>query len=297
MAIFISHSHTNKVFVDRLAAELTSRRRHVWVDRWELKVGDSILDRVQDALSDASALLIVLSQASLSSQWCRKELSAGLLRELEERRVVVLPILLEDCAIPLFLRDKFYADFRHSFDDGLSKILDATADLSSDTLGRSGGSEFHHDWAIDWQLTTTSISIEVTAVSAYSSKPYSILTTATIRGDQTAADKYRKYASVGFDWFARQTILASCTEFPDRDKLQILIDSDLPCTGGFTIQDSKTPLRYDVSTSCRRLGQDDGHHILYDYGALLQAVRDSLIARTRKPTADEMHQIMEIIRK
>lgn len=297
MAIFISYSHANKDFVDRLGAELAFKRRHVWVDRWELKVGDSILERVQDALSDASALLIVLSQASVSSPWCRKELSAGLLRELEERRVVVLPVLLEDCPIPLFLRDKLYADFRHNFEDGLSSILDATAGLSSDTVGRTGGREFHHDWAIDWELTPTTISIEITAVSAYSTKPYSILTTATIEGNQTATDKYRKYADAGFDWFARQTILASCTEFPDRDKLQILIDSDLPCTGGFTIQDSKTPLRYDVSTSCRRLGQDDGHHILYDYGALFQAVRDSLISNTRKPTPEEMRTIMEIIRK
>ena len=297
MAIFISYSHANKDFVDRLGAELAFRRRHVWVDRWELKVGDSILERVQEALSDASALLIVLSRDSVSSQWCRKELSVGLLRELEERRVVVLPVLLEECEIPLFLRDKLYADFRHSFEDGFSKILDATAALSSDTLGRTGDREFHHDWAIDWSLTPTNISIDVTAISAYSTKPYSILTTTSICGNQTAADKYRKYADAGYDWFARQTILASCTEFPDRDRLQIIIDSDLPCTADFTIQDGKTPLRYDVTTSCRRLGQDDGHHILYDYGALLAAVRDSCIANTRKLTPEELRTIMKIIGK
>jgi len=295
MAIFISYSHANKEFVDRLGSELAFRRRHVWVDRWELKVGDSLLERVQEALSDASALLIVLSRDSVSSQWCRKELSAGLLRELEEKRVVVLPVLIEDCVIPLFLRDKLYADFRNSFEDGFSKILDATADLSSDTLGRTGDREFHHDWAIDWQLTPTNVSVDVTAVSAYSIKPYSILTTVTIQGNQSAADKYRRYAEAGFDWFARQTILACCTEFPDRDQLQIIIDSDLPCNRGFTIQDTKTPLRYDVSTSCRRLGQDDGHNILYDYGALLENIRDSLVANTRKLTLEELRTVGKIL--
>jgi TIR domain len=67
---------------------------------------------------------VVLSKASTESEWCKKELSAGLLRELEERRVVVLPILIEDCEIPIFLRGKLYADFRTNFDAGIGTILE-----------------------------------------------------------------------------------------------------------------------------------------------------------------------------
>src|SRR5207244_9992543 len=130
MPYFISHSHKDKDFVDRLAAELAFRRRHVWVDRWELRVGESILNRIQEALTEASGLIIVLSKASVGSEWCKKELSAGLLRELDERQVIVLPALLEDCDIPLFLRDKKYADFRTNFDNGLKELLDATAGVT-----------------------------------------------------------------------------------------------------------------------------------------------------------------------
>lgn len=148
MPIFICHSHQDKEFVDRLAVQLTRQKARVWLDRWELKVGDSIVEKIQSAIKAASALIVVLSKASVASQWCQKELNAGLIRELEERRVVVLPLLLEDCEIPMFLRDKKYADFRSNFDEGLRDTLIAIASVTSDTQGRIERPEFHIDWSI-----------------------------------------------------------------------------------------------------------------------------------------------------
>src|SRR5260370_33141356 len=104
MPFFIGYSDHDKTFVDRLAAQLAFRRRHVWVDRWELKVGDSILKRIEEALTEASGLIIVFSKSSVPSVWCRKELSAGLMPGFAERRVVVLPGLLESFPIPVSWR-------------------------------------------------------------------------------------------------------------------------------------------------------------------------------------------------
>src|SRR4051812_22175804 len=104
MPIFISYSHGDKAFVDRLAMQLVRRNVNIWLDRWELSVGDSLIDKIQEAVNGASALLVILSKASVTSEWCKKELSAGLLRELEEKRVVVMPVMLEDCEVPIFAR-------------------------------------------------------------------------------------------------------------------------------------------------------------------------------------------------
>jgi hypothetical protein len=104
MPVFISHSHQDKDFVDKLAAQLVLHKTYVWLDRWEIKVGDSLLGKVQEGIKSASALLIVLSKASVASEWCKKELNAGLMRELDEKRVVILPLLLEGCDIPVFQR-------------------------------------------------------------------------------------------------------------------------------------------------------------------------------------------------
>jgi allophanate hydrolase subunit 1 len=136
MPIFVSYSRTDKVFATRLARQLVKHKANIWIDQWELRVGDSLIDRVQEAIQGASALLVILSKASVESEWCKKELSSGLIRELEEKRVVILPVLMEDCKIPIFLKDKLYADFRKSFDEGLQAILDAVARVTSDSLAR-----------------------------------------------------------------------------------------------------------------------------------------------------------------
>jgi hypothetical protein len=60
MPVVISYSHADKSTVDRLAAHLVKLNANVWVDTWELNVGDSILNRVQDAIQQASALEAVL---------------------------------------------------------------------------------------------------------------------------------------------------------------------------------------------------------------------------------------------
>jgi TIR domain len=164
MPIFISYSHRDADFVNRLAAQLVKKKARVWVDRWELNVGDFLLDRIQSALQSASALIVVLSKASTESEWCKKELSAGLLRELEERRVVVLPILIEDCEIPIFLRGKLYADFRKNFDAGIATILEAVACVTSEAQGRIERPEWHIDWAVDWGFVEESVFLRITMV-------------------------------------------------------------------------------------------------------------------------------------
>ena len=73
MPVFISYSHENKEFVDQLAMQLVQQNVHIWLDRWELSLGDSLIDKVQDAADGASALLVILSNASVDSEWCKKE--------------------------------------------------------------------------------------------------------------------------------------------------------------------------------------------------------------------------------
>ncbi len=61
MPIFISYNREDSTFVDTLAANLVMNRHHVWLDRWELKVGDSLIDKIQNALTESSAILVILS--------------------------------------------------------------------------------------------------------------------------------------------------------------------------------------------------------------------------------------------
>src|ERR1700733_9255945 len=125
MAIFISYSRADAAFVDQLAQKLVMRRHHIWLDRWEMNVGDSLITKIQGALTESDAILIVLSKNSVASEWCKKELNAGLIRELEEKRVLVMPCVIDDCEIPLFLKEKVYADFRKDPNEAFKQVDDA----------------------------------------------------------------------------------------------------------------------------------------------------------------------------
>lgn len=124
-SVFISYSRKNREFASRIAFDLKSRGLNVWFAQWGLKVGESLTKKIGDAVQSQDYLIIVLSKVSVKSEWVMKELSVGLIKELDERRVVVLPIIIEDCDIPPLLSDKVYADFRGDYSSGLDTLLDA----------------------------------------------------------------------------------------------------------------------------------------------------------------------------
>lgn len=74
-------------------------------------MGDSLTKKIGQGIEDSHLLGVVLSHNSVNSEWVQKELQIALQKEISEKRVVVLPILIEKVVIPPFLRDKKYADF------------------------------------------------------------------------------------------------------------------------------------------------------------------------------------------
>lgn len=150
MPIFISYSRQDSNFVDTLVMNLIAARHTVWMDRWELGVGDSLTKKIQDALTGADAILVILSKNSVDSEWCKRELTAGLVRELEEKKTFVMPCVIDDCEIPLFLRDKLYADFRSNPDKAFNLLDQSLAKISNPTQGRVENPNFFTDFALDW---------------------------------------------------------------------------------------------------------------------------------------------------
>lgn len=122
--VFISYNSEDRLFAERLAKDLKSLGLTVWWDEWEMRVGDSLLEKIQQGISHSSFLAVVLSPGSVRSAWVNKELAAALAVEIETRDVIVLPLLLADCEIPPFLKDKIYADFRRSYRRGLERLCD-----------------------------------------------------------------------------------------------------------------------------------------------------------------------------
>lgn len=92
-----------------LMQRLRMRGLNVWIDRVELLIGDSLIERIGDAIQGGDFVLAVISQHSINSPWCQKELRLAATRGISENRVFVLPIQHGDVAMPSFMTDAFYA--------------------------------------------------------------------------------------------------------------------------------------------------------------------------------------------
>ncbi|MCZ2127812.1 MAG: TIR domain-containing protein [Anaerolineales bacterium] len=125
--VFISYSSKDREFVHKLALDLREMGVGIWFDQWEIKTGDSIIDKISSGLSENDFLAVVLTPNSVASEWVKRELNSALSKEIYERKVNVLPILYKDCIIPVLLRDKQYANFTKSYDNGLKELLAAIA--------------------------------------------------------------------------------------------------------------------------------------------------------------------------
>lgn len=124
LLLFICHASEDKQFVDRLASYIDSRGVKIWYDKREIKIGESIVARINDGLNAASHLVVVLSVASVGKPWVQKELSAALMNQLKDRSIAVAPLLCEDCQIPPLLSNVKYADCRGDIEAGFQQLVD-----------------------------------------------------------------------------------------------------------------------------------------------------------------------------
>lgn len=122
MKVFLSHSSKDKLFVEKLARDILALDVDVWLDQWEMKIGDSLFDKIEEGIESSDYVIIVLSNDSVNSFWVKKELNAFLCNEIISKSKKILPVLIDDCNIPVFLREKLYADFREDYAIGFNML-------------------------------------------------------------------------------------------------------------------------------------------------------------------------------
>ena len=126
-SIFLSHSSKDKFFVRELAERFKEYGVKVWLDEAEIKIGESLTEKVGRAIDQTDYVGVILSRNSINSEWVQRELQVDMQKEFSKKKVVILPMLLEDVEIPPFLRDKLYADFTSTerYESTFPKILTA----------------------------------------------------------------------------------------------------------------------------------------------------------------------------
>jgi len=91
--VFISHaSEDTESFVEPLANALGEAGLNIWYDRFELKLGDSLREKIDQGLANSRYGVVVLSKAFFSKEWPKSELDALVTRQNSEGKKVILPI-------------------------------------------------------------------------------------------------------------------------------------------------------------------------------------------------------------
>lgn len=121
---FVSHSHEDKNFVRQLVDDLKHEGLDIFFDEYELYPGDSIVQKISQAISECDYFIVVLSRASVKSKWVMAELDAALMEQYSNEGVLVVPVLKEESEVPVLLRSRVWADFRSDYTNGFSSLLE-----------------------------------------------------------------------------------------------------------------------------------------------------------------------------
>jgi hypothetical protein len=136
---YISYSSKDEEFARRLHGRLRDANVPVWFWPEDMRAGNVIQEQVETAIQGHDKLLIVLSEASLRSEWVMKELRLAREAERQGGKRKLFPVRLADIenlpTLPAELRGSFIPDFSRwkehdQFEAAFARLL---RDLQAET--------------------------------------------------------------------------------------------------------------------------------------------------------------------
>jgi uncharacterized protein YjbI with pentapeptide repeats len=93
---FISYSSADDDFARRLHADLQDKGVRCWFAPHDMKIGARILDTLDEAIRLREKVLLILSEASVASEWVEIEVKKALAEERQRQTTVLFPVRLDD---------------------------------------------------------------------------------------------------------------------------------------------------------------------------------------------------------
>ncbi|WP_228852028.1 toll/interleukin-1 receptor domain-containing protein [Aegicerativicinus sediminis] len=118
--VFVSYSHEDKDIALGLTKELQALGANIWIDQIGIKLGQHWDNTIEEALEEAGTLMVLISNNSVTSPNVQDEVSIAI---NDKKRIV--PILIEQCELPMRWRRLQYADFISDPEKSLNDVLEA----------------------------------------------------------------------------------------------------------------------------------------------------------------------------
>jgi uncharacterized protein YjbI with pentapeptide repeats len=93
-SLFISYSTHDQEFTERLHADLQAKGVRCWFAPHDVQGGKKLHKQIDEAIRLYDKLLLILSPASMESEWVKTEISKARKREVRECKRVLFPIRL-----------------------------------------------------------------------------------------------------------------------------------------------------------------------------------------------------------
>ncbi|RCJ32478.1 hypothetical protein A6770_18880 [Nostoc minutum NIES-26] len=122
--VFVSYASADKAVARTIVEGLRSQDINVWLDDYELYPERHWAESIRSAVSASAYFLLLLSKNLVNSHWVSKETEA-VLKELQNRDITFLPVLVEDCDIPPSLATYQCFDMRSGIEENLEKLANA----------------------------------------------------------------------------------------------------------------------------------------------------------------------------
>lgn len=122
--VFVSHSHADQPFAERLVGVLGHHRVPFWYSDADIRGAQQWHDEIGRALQRCDWFILVLSPDSVASRWVKRELLYALQQERFDGRIV--PLLHRACdseQLSWTLSQLQRIDFGGSFDEGCRELL------------------------------------------------------------------------------------------------------------------------------------------------------------------------------
>jgi uncharacterized protein YjbI with pentapeptide repeats len=139
---FISYSSKDQEFAERIHADLQAKGVRVWFAPEDMRIGGTLRRTIDDSIRIYDKVLLILSEASVTSKWVEKEVETAMESEEEQKRTVLFPVRLDDTVMEIkegwpadILRTRHIGDFRRwkSHDEYQQAFARLLADLKAST--------------------------------------------------------------------------------------------------------------------------------------------------------------------
>ncbi len=100
MKAFISYSHVDQRFLERLHVHFAPLQREELITTWtdnDILAGGKLDKKISDSLANSKLFIALLSPDYISSNYCYEKEFKNALEMQEKNQIIVIPVIVEDC--------------------------------------------------------------------------------------------------------------------------------------------------------------------------------------------------------